>query len=107
MDAKWTYVSYRRKKGHGQIGNKTDRYEDITNCYFTNFLEDIQIEDIEKAFSRYGDLVDVFIPRKRNKYGKLFGFARFIGVTDKGWLEDHLRNIWFGTYKIWANISRF
>lgn len=45
-------------------------------------------------------MTEVFIPKKRNKEGKSFGFARFFGVRDKRRLEDNLRNVWFRTYQV-------
>jgi hypothetical protein len=52
-------------------------------------------------------VVDIFIPSKRNKLGKFFGFVRFKDVTDARTIEEHMRDTWFGTYKLWANVARF
>jgi len=43
---------------------------------------------------------DVFIPEKRDKEGKVFGFARFVVVKYLRSLEYQLKNVWFCSYKI-------
>lgn len=48
-----------------------------------------------------------FIPKKRNKEGKLFGFVRFEDVVEIRSLEERLDQIWVGTYKLRVNLSRF
>lgn len=63
--------------------------------------------EIKRKFSKFGELVDLFIPRKKSKTGKVFGFARFVELKNEKRLEEQLRNVWFGTCKVWANISRF
>lgn len=54
-----------------------------------------------------GEVVDVYIPLKRNKSGRRFGFVRFMNNGDPEGLEKRLGNIWIGTYKLSVNISRF
>nr|GFA28286.1 nucleotide-binding alpha-beta plait domain-containing protein [Tanacetum cinerariifolium] len=63
--------------------------------------------DIFHACKQYGHVVDSFIPFKRDKYGKRFGFVRFINVFNKERLVDNLCTIWIGRYKIQANIAHF
>lgn len=90
-------MSYKRNKdkdGHA------DGFEDITMCYFTNILEDIKLLEAEAKFSRLKGLVDILAPKKKNKQGKSFGFASFVGVTAERWIEEKLRNMWFGAYKV-------
>lgn len=60
--------------------------------------------DTEAKFSR---IVDIFIPTKKNKVGKTFRFVRFAGVRDEKRVEEQLRIVWFDTYKVWVNVSRF
>ncbi|KAL4562325.1 hypothetical protein LXL04_034525 [Taraxacum kok-saghyz] len=49
-----------------------------TSFFFTNFPEKWAEEDLWKQFRKVGDIVDVFIARKRSLANKRFGFARFI-----------------------------
>ncbi|KAL8469615.1 hypothetical protein ACS0TY_032461 [Phlomoides rotata] len=50
---------------------------------------------------------DVFIPKWVNREGKRFGFVRFCSNIDKIRVEQELNDIWFGNYKLRANLSRF
>lgn len=49
----------------------------------------------------------MYIAKRRNKWRNIFGFVRFEGVDDQERLDNQLRNIWFGTYITWVNISKF
>ncbi|KAL8469021.1 hypothetical protein ACS0TY_032008 [Phlomoides rotata] len=50
---------------------------------------------------------DVFIPKRVNREGKRFGFVRFGSNIDKCRVEQELNDIWFGSYKLRANLSKF
>lgn len=41
----------------------------------------------------------LFIPKKRNKYEKKFGFARFKENANIAYLERDLNNCWIDLYK--------
>ncbi|GKV27934.1 hypothetical protein SLEP1_g37047 [Rubroshorea leprosula] len=53
----------------------------------------------------YGKVVDVYLPRKRDKRGKRFGFVRLIGVNNEMQMERKLNGIWIGSYKIRVKIA--
>ncbi|KAJ4849716.1 hypothetical protein Tsubulata_041648 [Turnera subulata] len=38
--------------------------------------------DIHRVLSKYGEVIDVYEPRKRNMERKRFGFVRFRGIRD-------------------------
>lgn len=61
------------------------------------------MEDVLK----WGKVVDVFVPKKKNKEGKAFGFVRFKEVGYPLELERRLDQIWIRTYKLRANSTRF
>lgn len=54
-----------------------------------------------------GEVAEVVIPLKRNKYDKRFGFARFKGVVDERSLAVKQDNIMIDGKKIYANQPRF
>nr|GEU38333.1 nucleotide-binding alpha-beta plait domain-containing protein [Tanacetum cinerariifolium] len=54
-----------------------------------------------------GHVVDVFIPDRRTKVGKRFGFVRFIKVFDIDRLINNLCTVWVERNKIHANVARF
>ncbi|KAL8472386.1 hypothetical protein ACS0TY_029556 [Phlomoides rotata] len=50
---------------------------------------------------------EVFIPKRVNRKGKRFGFARFGSNIDKTRVEQELNGLWFGSYKLRANLAKF
>ncbi|MCI13931.1 hypothetical protein A2U01_0035054, partial [Trifolium medium] len=70
-------------------------------------IDEVTLQEIRHRFTRIGEVVDIFISGKKNKYGKFFGFVRFKGIAETKVVEDKMKEIWFGTYKMWANVARF
>ncbi|PWA79750.1 hypothetical protein CTI12_AA202830 [Artemisia annua] len=54
-----------------------------------------------------GHVIDSFIPERRSKAGKRFGFVRFINVFDVDRLVGNLCTVWIGNHRIHANVARF
>lgn len=83
---------------------------DIISLFITNFPDSIQIGDIQRvcgrACNRLGNIVCVFIAKKLSKSGKRFGFIRFSGVINRDSLIIQLREVWFGSYKLFASLPR-
>ncbi|GKB31731.1 nucleotide-binding alpha-beta plait domain-containing protein [Tanacetum coccineum] len=77
------------------------------SIYVSNFPESFSAKDLFHACSKYGHVVDSFIPSKRSKEGKRFGFVRFINVFSAERLVGNLCTIWIGRCKLQANIARF
>ncbi|GJU50318.1 zf-CCHC domain-containing protein [Tanacetum coccineum] len=51
-----------------------------TSIYVSNFPEVFSAKDLFHACKKYGHVIDSFIPFKKSKDGKRFGFVRFINV---------------------------
>nr|GEX97473.1 putative RNA-directed DNA polymerase, eukaryota, reverse transcriptase zinc-binding domain protein [Tanacetum cinerariifolium] len=64
-------------------------------------------KDLWNTCKLYGHVVDVFIPDRRTKGGKRFGFLRFIKVLDIDRLIHNLCMVWVGRNKIHTNVARF
>ncbi|GJX59691.1 RNA-directed DNA polymerase, eukaryota, reverse transcriptase zinc-binding domain protein [Tanacetum coccineum] len=64
-------------------------------------------KDLWNACKQYEHVVDAFIPNKRSKAGKRFGFVRFIKVFDVERLVGNLCTVWIGRHRIHANAARF
>nr|GEU60062.1 RNA-directed DNA polymerase, eukaryota [Tanacetum cinerariifolium] len=58
-----------------------------TSIYITNFPESFSAKDLFHSCKVYGHVVDSFIPWKRSKEGKRFGFVQFINVFNIERLE--------------------
>jgi hypothetical protein len=57
--------------------------------------------------SRLWKIGEGCIPAKRDKFGRRFAFARFVEVLNAQSLLKKIEEIWFDTYKLRANVSRF
>nr|GEV21967.1 RNA-directed DNA polymerase, eukaryota [Tanacetum cinerariifolium] len=53
-----------------------------TSIYVTNLPERFGAKDLRNTCQSYGHVVDTFIPDRRSKAGKRFGFVRFIKIID-------------------------
>nr|GFA63172.1 UvrD-like helicase, ATP-binding domain, P-loop containing nucleoside triphosphate hydrolase [Tanacetum cinerariifolium] len=52
------------------------------SVFITNFLDQAGTKELWNTCKQYGHVVDAFIPDRRSKIGKSFGFVRFIKVFD-------------------------
>ncbi|GJW42034.1 nucleotide-binding alpha-beta plait domain-containing protein [Tanacetum coccineum] len=92
----------------GRLSSKEDDLARIsTSIYVTNFPTSFSAKDLFHTCKQYGHVVDSFIPLKKSKDGRRFGFVRFINVFDVERLVNNLCTIWMGRLKLHANIARF
>nr|GEU54500.1 nucleotide-binding alpha-beta plait domain-containing protein [Tanacetum cinerariifolium] len=93
------------------MGSYRTKEDDVarisTSVYITNFPDSISAKELFQACKQYGHVVDSFIPFKKSKFGKRFGFVRFIYVFSEERLTKNLCTVWIGRSKIHANIARF
>jgi len=75
--------------------------------YFTNFPESMSVVQLRHYFDVCGILSDVYIARKRNFRGQVYGFLRFLNVKNTDKLAIALNNVWIGQCRIWAREARF
>jgi hypothetical protein len=64
-------------------------------------------KDMWFVFQNWGKVKEVFIPNKRNKFGKKFGFVKFDKIANPKALEEKLDNIFIGEMKLHVNLPRF
>ncbi|GKV39565.1 hypothetical protein SLEP1_g47323 [Rubroshorea leprosula] len=98
--------SRRRQVSRGQlhgVDNQINRQ--VKTFFFYNFPENSEAADLWYDFAKYGKVVDVFVPRKRDKWGKRFGFVRMAGVQNEDQMEKWLNEIWIGYYKMRVKIA--
>lgn len=53
-------------------------YDQTITFYLTNFFNGLRVW---RMFAKWGRLADVYLPQKRNKASKPFGFVRFKEVA--------------------------
>ena len=54
-----------------------------------------------------GTVADVYIAKRKNKFGQMFAFCRYIKVANIENLISSLSNIWVGKLRLHANVARF
>nr|GEW66707.1 glucose-methanol-choline oxidoreductase, FAD/NAD(P)-binding domain protein [Tanacetum cinerariifolium] len=92
----------------GSYRSKEDDVSRIsTSIYVSNFPESCSAKDFFHSCNQYGYVVDTFIPFKRAKDGKRFGFVRFINVFNVERLVSNLCTIWVDRSRFHENIARF
>nr|GEX02955.1 RNA-directed DNA polymerase, eukaryota [Tanacetum cinerariifolium] len=100
----WQQVSRRSYK-------KSSKEDDVarisTSIYVTNFAISSSAKDLYHTCKQYGHVVDSFIPVKKSKDGKRFGFVKFINVFDIDILVGNLCTVWIGSHRLHANVARF
>ncbi|CAL0324585.1 unnamed protein product [Lupinus luteus] len=68
----------------------------FSSFYVTNFPEEFGVADLWKLFQKEGRVRDVFIPLKRNSFGKRFAFIRFDKVLNEWEFAQRLDNLRIG-----------
>jgi RNA recognition motif-containing protein len=101
------------KHGEGSSGAKgyVHRLDQVaTSFFFTNFPEEVKEADLWKRFAHFGRVGDVYIPKKVDKQGRRFGFVKYRDAKDVVEATELLRcisDIWFGSFKLRVNRSKF
>ncbi|GKB25179.1 RNA-directed DNA polymerase, eukaryota [Tanacetum coccineum] len=92
----------------GSFRTKEDDVAKIsTSIFITNFPDSCSAKELFHACKQYGHVVDSFIPSKRSKNSKRFGFVRFINIFNEERLVNNLCTVWIDRFKLHANIARF
>ena len=60
-----------------------------------------------EVFQKWARFKEVFISRRRNRWGRRFGFVRFFGVRNAASLERDLDSCFVGKMKLHVNIPRY
>ncbi|GKV29208.1 hypothetical protein SLEP1_g38154 [Rubroshorea leprosula] len=117
----WEFVgkqrSVERQNGIGTKGKSQrefvpwgyDRsiYNQAVAYFFTNFPEDWSHAEMWGTFKKFGRVLAIYSPPRKDRSGKRFGFVRFLDVRNEWELERHLDQIRIGKYKLWVNKAKF
>ncbi|GJS26392.1 RNA-directed DNA polymerase, eukaryota [Tanacetum coccineum] len=99
----WTWIFRNNKTSIPKpIDNPFHRDVDKVASFFyvTNFPKSLNAKGLWNACIPYGRLVDAFIANKQSKTCKIFGFIRFLAVTDVNEFAKSLSNIWIESYHL-------
>ncbi|CAI9293387.1 unnamed protein product [Lactuca saligna] len=83
-----------------------------TVVFFSSFSSEflVVLNDVKlswEVYDKVGKVNDVYTARKLSKLGKRFAFVRFLKVKDAMLPERKLRDIWIGSYHLFAFVARF
>lgn len=67
-----------------------NRLEGVTSFFFSYFRDDYGRDELRSVFSRYGNVLEVFIPQRKDNLGNRFGFVRFLNVRNVNELKTTL-----------------
>ncbi|GKD91455.1 RNA-directed DNA polymerase, eukaryota, reverse transcriptase zinc-binding domain protein, partial [Tanacetum coccineum] len=87
--------------------NEDELAKRSSSIFVMNFPDKFSAKELWTVCKQYGTVVDAFIPDRRSKAGKRFGFVRFIKIFDVDRLVNNVCTIWVGRFKLHANIARF
>nr|GEV50934.1 hypothetical protein [Tanacetum cinerariifolium] len=114
-DNKWKEVT---RKKHSSVFQRLNfpklnnsKADDLMKISFTmyvpNFPSHLSVRELWNICSKARTLVDVYIAKHRNALWQMFGFCRYIKVSNQESLINSLSNMWIGKMRLYANITRF
>jgi len=89
---------------HGYL-HKMDN--STTSFFVSNFPDFVNRGDLWQIFARFGNVGEVFIPNKVDKWGNRFAFVKFREVRDVEELEGRMQEVKCGEEVLKVNIARF
>lgn len=60
-----------------------------------------------EVFYKWGLVRDDYIPPKRDKLGKIFGFVRLQKVNNEKVMAEKLDSLWIGSYNLKVDLPKF
>nr|GEW95664.1 RNA-directed DNA polymerase, eukaryota, reverse transcriptase zinc-binding domain protein [Tanacetum cinerariifolium] len=105
--ASWKAQDQSKRQNSDKRSKEDDLFRISTSIYVTNFPESYSAKELFQVCKQYGHVVDSFIPAKKSKDGKRFGFVRFINVFNVDRSVGNLCTIWVNRLKLHANLARF
>ncbi|GLU00004.1 hypothetical protein SLE2022_174020 [Rubroshorea leprosula] len=90
----------RRLPGYGKhfIGQ-------ATTYFFYDFPAKLSAKDLWYRFWSFGKVADVYIPERRDRRGRRFGFVRMAEVSDAKDMERKLNQIWLDSYRLKVKLA--
>lgn len=91
----------------GEIGPDDDRQKKEKTFFLSNLPGWLKTEELRAECVRFGQLGDIYIARKKDKYGGSFAFARYGNIRHVDKMVKALNTLSFGGVRIWAKVARF
>ncbi|KAK9065068.1 hypothetical protein SSX86_016451 [Deinandra increscens subsp. villosa] len=77
-----------------------------TSFYICNFPSSVTVSGMWGRCEEWGTVSDVYIANHLSKSGHRFGFVRFLKVGKVEEMIINLRSMWFGSYKLFADVVK-
>lgn len=107
-DRGWQEAGNRRRRKIAAIGDqKRWNHAGVTTMFVSNIPQETRIESLKSFFTKYGDVVDVYVATKKDVNKKSFAFVRFKTMGDERRFEESLQGITFKERPLEINIARF
>ncbi|KAL4580367.1 hypothetical protein LXL04_016558 [Taraxacum kok-saghyz] len=100
-EVKWTKVQYRKKK------NNDADFHGAISYYVAGMPTGVKKVDIRRSFEGFGDLVDIFMGKKKDAAGMNFAFVKFNNVEDIWKLESVMQNVICAGKPVSVNVARY
>jgi len=101
----------RRSKSRPRVQLPVEKSSTVSHnfvsVYFTNIPQNITYRSLREGFEVCGIMEDVYLARKRNMNGGVFGFVRYSKVRDVDKLLKAVNNVRFGDWKVVAKVASF
>ncbi|KAL4556992.1 hypothetical protein LXL04_035162 [Taraxacum kok-saghyz] len=97
-DEGWKTVRSRRPHHSGS--------DEVTSFFVNNIPIDTTRSELWKPCSRFGQLVDIYIPRRRDAGGSYFAFVKYKRINSIEETIEKLNSVSFGGQLMKANISK-
>lgn len=94
----WKTISRQKKKGSSSI---------VTSFFVGSLLASCTKSDLLNSFRKFGNIFNVYIAKKKDRFGSIFGFVSYIVVQDAVELESKLHDIKISNLKLDVNISLY
>uniref|UniRef100_A0A251UF16 Putative nucleotide-binding alpha-beta plait domain-containing protein n=1 Tax=Helianthus annuus TaxID=4232 RepID=A0A251UF16_HELAN len=96
-----------KKGNNNNINRQSNVQGDGIKFFVSNLPERCSSSDLKGVLKEYGDVQGIYIARKYDRLGKRFGFATFNVTRNRSELEDSLKDVWIGSYKLFIVPARF
>ncbi|KAK8669443.1 hypothetical protein V6N13_106874 [Hibiscus sabdariffa] len=90
-----------------RFGDKHSFSKDCYSVFFGNLSPKVHWSLLKKHFQRFGRVLDVVIPHKRDKLGANFGFVRFPSKQEAKTTIYMFERVWIVDRRIQVNIAKF
>ncbi|KAK9070487.1 hypothetical protein SSX86_010889 [Deinandra increscens subsp. villosa] len=119
----WQTIHNGRKNNHDVVRStmfvsqaqggrpRNPNFQDIrkvsTSFFICNFPPNVTVSGLWGRCEEWETVSDVYIANHLSKSGHRFGFVRFLRVEKVEEMVKNLRSMWFGNFKVYADVVKF